>query len=121
MKDNIVDIKAKAFALQIVKAYQFLTNIKKEFVLSKQLLRSGTAIGALVRERECEQSRADFLSKIYIALKEANETRYWLELLYESNIIDMPTFRPLNDNVTELIKLLAAITKTITLKKQTNF
>jgi four helix bundle protein len=81
MKENVVKDKSFAFALRIVKLYQFLSEQKREFVLSKQLLRSGTAIGALVREAEQAESRADFVHKMSIALKEANESEYWIELL----------------------------------------
>lgn len=88
MRENVVKNKSFAFALRIVKMYQFLCEQKKEFVLSKQLLRSGTAVGALVREAEQAESPADFIHKMAIALKEANETEYWIELLYQSNYID---------------------------------
>ena len=76
--------KSKAFALRIIKLYQFLCDSKKEYVLSKQILRSGTSIGANAKEGVNAQSKADFYAKMYIAYKEANETEYWLELLYES-------------------------------------
>ena len=88
MKENVVKNKSFTFALRIVKMYQFLCEQKKEFILSKQLLRSGTAIGALVREAEQAESPADFIHKMAIALKEANETEYWIELLFQSNYID---------------------------------
>ena len=84
MKENVVKDKSFAFALRVVKLYQFLCKEKREFVLSKQLLRSGTAIGASVREAEQAESRADFIHKMSIALKEANESDYWIELLYGS-------------------------------------
>jgi four helix bundle protein len=79
MKENIIKIKSFAFSLRIVRLYQFLTESKREFILSKQLLRSGTAIGALVRESEHAESKADFIHKLSIALKEANESAYWLD------------------------------------------
>ena len=82
MKENILKTKSYSFALRIVRLYNFLTTEKREFVLAKQLLRSGTAIGALVREGEFGQSKLDFISKMSISLKEANETDYWLQLLY---------------------------------------
>ena len=84
MKENV--IKNKSFALRIVKMHKFIIKQKKEFVLSKQLLRSGTAIGALVQESEHAESKADFIHKTAIAQKEANETNYWIELLYNQNI-----------------------------------
>jgi four helix bundle protein len=81
MKENIIKNKSFDFALRIVKLYQYLVEEKKEYILSKQLLRSGTSIGAMVRESEYAESKADFIHKLYIALKEANESLYWLELL----------------------------------------
>ncbi len=113
MKNNsiIVD-KSKAFAIRIIKLYQYLTNEKKEFVLSKQLLRSGTSIGANIKEASRAQSKPDFISKNSIALKEASETEYWLELLHETNYITDKQFESLyNDNV-ELIKVITSIIKT---------
>jgi four helix bundle protein len=82
MADNIIKLKSFSFALQIVKLYQFLSSEKKEFVLSKQLLRSGTSVGALVSESEHAESKLDFIHKLAIAQKEANESSYWLELLF---------------------------------------
>ena len=87
MKENIIQEKSKAFAVRIVKFYKYLCDEKKEYVLSKQILRSGTSIGANVRESKNAQSKADFISKMSIALKEADETAYWIELLTESEII----------------------------------
>lgn len=84
-KENIIRTKSFDFAVQIVKAYQHLTEVKREFVMSKQLLRSGTAIGALVKEAEPAESKLDFIHKLNIALKEANETSYWLELLFKTD------------------------------------
>ncbi len=86
-KENIVKNKSFAFALRIVNLYKFLCNDKKEFVLSKQLLRSGTALGALIREAEHAESKMDFVHKMAIAQKEANETDYWIELLYHSEYL----------------------------------
>lgn len=82
MKENILKDKSFLFALEVVKFTQYLVSEKREFILSKQFLRSGTAVGALIREAEYAQSRPDFISKLHIALKEANETEYWIELLY---------------------------------------
>jgi four helix bundle protein len=112
MKENIVKNKSFDFALRIVKLYQFLCDTKKEFVLSKQVLRSGTSIGANVRESEHGQSKADFISKLSIALKEANETDYWLELLYKSNYIDEVQYLSLKSDMDEILKLLVSIVKT---------
>ena len=86
MKENIVKLKSFDFALRIVKIYQYMTE-KKEFILNKQLLRSGTSIGALIRESEHAESKVDFVHKLSIALKEANESQYWIELLYKSNYL----------------------------------
>lgn len=87
MKDNVVKDKSLEFAVRIVNLYKFLVNEQKEFVMSKQILRSGTSIGANIREAEQAQSRADFINKLNIALKEANETEYWLELLIRLSLI----------------------------------
>ena len=111
MKKNVVKDKSFAFALRIVKLYKFLCN-KKEFILSKQLLRSGTAIGALVREAEHAESKADFIHKMAIALKEANETEYWIELLYQSEFLDKASFQSIKTDIEELLKLLTSIIKT---------
>ena len=112
MGNNITEKKSKAFALRIIKLYQFLTEIKHEFVMSKQLLRSGTSIGANAREAERGQSKADFYAKFNIALKEADETAYWLELLHESNYLDETLFKSIYADCDELIRLLVSITKT---------
>ncbi|MFM2387661.1 MAG: hypothetical protein RL660_2418 [Bacteroidota bacterium] len=112
MKENVVEIKSKALAIRCIRLYQYLCDTKKEYVLSKQLLRSGTAIGALLREAEHAQSKADFLSKTNIALKEANELGYWLELLVETNYLSTSEFDSMHTDCIELIKLLAAIVKT---------
>ena len=110
--DNIIVDKSKAFALRIIRLYQYLKNEKSEFVLSKQLLRSGTSIGANVKEAIRGQSRADFYAKLNISLKEASETEYWLELLHESEYIEEKAFNSIYADCQELIKLLVAITKT---------
>ena len=110
--DNIIVDKSKVFALRIIRLYQYLKNEKSEFVLSKQLLRSGTSIGANVKEAIRGQSRADFYAKLNISLKEASETEYWLELLHESEYIEEKAFNSIYADCQELIKLLVAITKT---------
>ena len=103
--------KSYAFALRIVKLYKYLAYEKKEYVLSKQLLRSGTSIGALVKEGEHAQSKADFLNKMNVALKEANETQYWIELLRDSGYLSSEESLSIYDNANELIRLLASIVK----------
>ena len=112
MKENVIKGKSFAFALRVVKLYQFLCDTKKEYVLSKQVLRSGTSIGANVRESEHGQSKADFIHKISIALKEANETDYWLELLFQAGYLDEKIYQSLKQDCEEVLKILTAIVKT---------
>lgn len=111
IKNNIVADKSYAFALRIIKLYKYIVSEKKEYVLSKQILRSGTSIGALIKEAEYAQSKADFLNKMNIALKEANETEYWLMLLKDSDYIDEKSYNSIYPNAVELIKLLISIVK----------
>lgn len=108
-RDNIVREKSFAFAIRIVHLCRDLTEERREYVLSKQLLRSGTAIGALVRESEYAESRSDFVHKLRIALKEANETAYWLDLLFQTKFLPEPGFASLHAEAIELIKLLTSI------------
>ena len=114
MKQSIVAEKSKTFAIRIVKLYKYLTMIaeQKEFILSKQLLRSGTSVGANVKEALRAQSRADFRSKFNIALKEASESEYWIELLGETEYITEEQFKSLVEDNRELIKILTSIVKT---------
>lgn len=112
MKENIIKNKSFAFALRIVKAYQFLCEHKKEYILSKQMLRSGTSVGAMVREAEHAESSADFVHKMAIALKEANETEYWIELIEQSNYLEEKVAISLKNDLAEILKLLIAIIKT---------
>ncbi len=111
-RDNAVLDKSKAFAIRIVGLYQFLKEKERFFPLAEQTLRSGTSIGANVREARRAQSTKDFLSKLYIALKESDETAYWLELLHETEYIDQNMFESLYNDCEELTKLLTAIIKT---------
>ena len=110
-RDRAVQDKSFAFALRIVKLYKHLREDKREYVLSKQLLRSGTAVGALIREAEQAESKPDFIHKLAIALKEANETEYWLELLHQSDYIDDKGFKSISSDLRQLLKLLTAIIK----------
>ncbi|MBS1763567.1 MAG: four helix bundle protein [Bacteroidetes bacterium] len=110
-KENIISDKSKAFAIRIIKLYQFLTTEKKEYVLSKQLLRCGTSIGANVKEGIYGQSRPNFHTKLTIALKEAAETEYWLELLFETGYITAEQHNSMANDCNELLKILTAITK----------
>jgi four helix bundle protein len=117
MKDNLVREKSYAFALRAIGLYRGLVQ-QKEFVLSKQVLRSGTSIGANVEEALAGQSRADFLSKMSIASKEARETHYWLRLLRDSETLTARTLEPLLVESQILINLLTSIVKTTSEKKQ---
>ena len=112
MSDNLIDKRSYAFALRIVKAYKFLCKEKGEHILSKQLLRSGTAIGALMREAKFAQSRADFVNKASVALKEANETLYWIDLLHDSGYIDDNTYSSIHNEAHEITSILVSIVKT---------
>ncbi len=109
--------KSYIFALRVVKLYKHLVSEKKEYVLSKQVLRSGTSIGALIKESEHAQSKADFINKMSIALKEANETEYWLQLLKDSDYISEQSFDSIHNDSVELIKLLVSIVKSSKINK----
>jgi len=111
MSKSIVSDKSYEFAKRIVNLFKYLKNEHNEYVLSKQLLRSGTAIGALVREAEFAQSKADFINKMSIGLKEANETDYWIDLLYDTEYLTYAMHQDIKKDVKELIKLLVAIVK----------
>ena len=111
--DSIIQKKSYAFALEIIKLYKILISEKKEFVLSKQLLRSGTSIGANVNEALSGESKKDFIHKLSIALKEAKETSYWLNLLKDSEYLNVETFVAINSSCNELIKILSSIILTM--------
>jgi four helix bundle protein len=108
-KDSIIKNKSFAFALDVIRVYKRLTKERKEYVLSKQLLRSGTSIGANVNEAISAESKRDFIHKLGIALKEANEVSYWLKLLFESNYVNGEEFEKLNHQCIELMKILSSI------------
>lgn len=112
MKKSILKDKSYKFAIRIVKLSQYLQSVKKEFVLSKQILRSGTAIGALVREAQFGQSKADFANKMSIALKETNETDYWLLLLKDTKFINSKLSESMQTDCKELIAMLVSTVKT---------
>ena len=114
MNDTVIENKSFDFAVRIVNLHKHLSNEKKEFVLSKQLLRSGTSIGANVSEAVRGQSKADFLAKMSIALKEANESHYWIRLLYKTDFLTEQEFNSIENDVVELIKILSSICKTST-------
>ena len=111
MKDNIIVNKSLDFAIRIVNLYKYLANDKKEFVMSKQLLRSGTSIGANVREATQGQSKNDFIAKMSIALKEICETEYWLELLNKTEYLTAEQYLNINTDCSEIAKLLTSIVK----------
>ena len=107
--DNAVQIKSYDFALRIIKVYKHLSQEKKEFVLSKQLLRSGTSIGANMEEAQGVYSKKEFLSKVAIAYKEARETRYWIRLLHSTSYITTEEFDSLEVDIEEIIKIITSI------------
>jgi four helix bundle protein len=113
MKESVIKDKSKDFALRIIKLYKYLTitATNKEYILSKQVVRSGTSIGANIKEALRGQSRPDFRAKMNIALKEASETEYWLELLYEAEYIDETSYNSIIEDNRELIKILTTIVK----------
>ena len=108
----MIEKRSYLFALRIVKAYKYLIKEHNEHVLSKQMLRSGTSIEAMMREAKFAQSRADFVNKVSIALKEANETLYWIELLHDSEYINDKTFESIHCEANEITSILATIVKT---------
>ncbi len=112
MNENALKDKSYKFSIRIVRLAQYLQSEKKEFVMSKQVLRSGTAIGALIREGEFGQSKLDFINKMSIGLKEANETDYWLCLLHDTNYIDERLKLSMQNDCKELIAMLVATVKT---------
>ena len=118
MKKNIIKIKSFDFAVRIVNLCKYLNDEKKEYVLSKQILRSGTSIGANVREAEHAQSLDDFIHKNYIALKEAGETEYWLELLLKTNFISEKVYHSLQADCSELNKILISTVRTSKEKRE---
>ncbi|MFN6944436.1 MAG: four helix bundle protein [Cytophagaceae bacterium] len=119
-RENIIKEKSFQFAIRIIKLYQFLNAEKKEGILSKQLLRCGTAIGAMVREAEHSESKMDFIHKLAIGQKEANEVLYWLELLYQTSYLSKEQYESINNDAVEVIKLLTSILKTTKAKLTIN-
>ncbi len=120
MKENVIKQKSFEFAIRIVKLYQYLQNEKKEYVLSKQLLRSGTSVGAMVREAEYSESKLDFIHKLAIAQKEINESLYWIELLKGTNYLNEKEFISINDDAVEIIKMITSIIKSTKITLKTN-
>ena len=113
MKENVVREKSMAFAIRIVNLYRMLCEKRKEFVMSKQVLRAGTSIGANIAEAECAISRKDFLAKMYISFKECAEAKYWLELLHKTGFISLEEYTGITNDCNEIYRILAAITKTM--------
>ena len=113
MKENIVQVKSYAFAIKIVNTFKVLQQDSKEFVLSRQLLRAGTSIGANIEEAIGGQSRKDFFVKLTIAYKEARETKYWIRLLTDTKYLDKETSRILLEDIEELLRIIGSIQKTI--------
>jgi four helix bundle protein len=120
MADSIVLQKSKLFSVRIIKLHKYLCDTKKEFIISKQIVRSGTSMSANLSEASCAISRNDFLAKTYIAFKECKETLTWLELLKNSNYLTQNQFESLNADCEELRKLLSSITKTLRYGKTPN-
>ncbi|MDN3619872.1 four helix bundle protein [Polaribacter undariae] len=112
-KDNIIQIKSYNFAVRVVKLYKHLSQEKKEFVLSKQLLRSGTSIGANVEEAIGGQSRKDFFAKLTIAYKEARESHYWIRLLKDTDFLSEIESKSLLTDIEEILKIIGSIQKTV--------
>lgn len=110
--NNLIVLKSRTFAIRIIRLYQYLQQEKKEFVIAKQLLKSGTSIGANVKEAVRGQSKADFAAKMNIALKEASETEYWIDILHETDYINDKEFVSINNDLKEINKLLTSIVKT---------
>ena len=122
MKDNVIKEKSFVFAVRVVKLFQYLTVEKKEFVLSKQFLRSGTAVGAMTREAEHGESKSDFIHKLSIAQKEINESIYWLELLFATGYLTKNELENIKPDTEEILKIITSILKTtkINLNKSPN-
>ena len=117
MSDSIIKNKSFSFAIRIIKLYKFLVENKKEYILSKQLLRSGTAVGAIVREAQNAESSADFVHKLGMAQKENDETLYWLELLFETHYLDEKEFLSIQQDANELLKMIRSAILTTKRKK----
>lgn len=117
-KQNAIIIKSENFAVKIVELFKYLSTEKKELVISKQILRSGTSIGANIAEAECGITQKDFLLKMYIAFKETAETNFWLKLLYRTNYINDALYSSLKQDCEELRKILSSITKTMSDKSK---
>jgi len=116
-KDNLIKDKSFDFAIRIVNLSKLIAQREKEFIISKQLIRSGTSIGALIREAEHAESRADFIHKLSISLKEANETEYWIDILFKTNYISIQEYESIQADIKEILKLLISILKKLKEKR----
>ena len=112
MRDSVLRVKSFDFAIRIVNLYKYLKNEHGEYILSQQLIRSGTSIGAIIREAEHAESSRDFVHKLSIGLKEANESKYWLDLLFATDYITLKMYESLNKDCEEILKILVASVKT---------
>ena len=112
MRDSVLRVKSFDFAIRIVNLYKYLKNEHGEYILSQQLIRSGTSIGAIIREAEHAESSRDFVHKLSIGLKEANESKYWLDLLFATDNITLKMYESLNKDCEEILKILVASVKT---------
>ena len=120
MKENVIMTKSFAFSVRIVNLHKYLSQEKKEHIISKQICKSGTSIGANVAEAQRAQSTADFVSKMKIALKEANETQYWLQLLHETTYLSDKEFHSIHSDLIEVLRILTAICKNYPQSNQIN-
>ena len=116
MKENVLKNKSFSFAVRMVNLYKFLKKEHGEYILSQQLIRSGTSVGAIIREAEHAESLKDFIHKLSIGLKEANESKYWLDLLFATDFLTKKMYESLSSDCEELLKLLTASVKTSKLK-----
>lgn len=108
-KKNVLKDKSFGFAIRIINLYKYLTATKNEYVLSEQLLRSGTAVGALVRESQNAESKADFIHKLAVAQKECDESIYWIELLFQTDYLSSTEYESINNEATEILKIIRSI------------
>ncbi|TZG00341.1 four helix bundle protein (plasmid) [Chryseobacterium panacisoli] len=108
-KKNVLKDKSFSFAIRIINLYKYLSNSRNEYVLSKQLLRSGTAVGALIRESQNAESKADFIHKLAIAQKECDESIYWIELLYHTEYLSSNEYESIHNEAIEILKIIRSI------------
>ncbi|HEY6063224.1 MAG TPA: four helix bundle protein [Chitinophagaceae bacterium] len=112
-RESVLKDKSFNFAVRVINLYKYLKKRHGEYIVSQQILKAGTSVGALIREAEFAESRKDFMHKLYIGLKEANESIYWLELLFATNFINKKMFESMHKDASELLKMLVSSVKTI--------